>query len=146
MPGANENTVVEILLVEDIEDDADLMVEALKEGRLASRITVVRDGVEAMQFLRREGEHFDSPRPQIIILDLHLPRMNGHEVLADIKKDSNLRRIPIVIITGSENEKDIIDAYDLHANCVVRKPADLEAFAQAVVTIENFWFRVARRP
>ena len=145
MPEAIEKTSVEILLVEDSDDDADLMTEALKEGSLAPRITVVRDGVEAMQFLRREGEYSSSPSPHLILLDLHLPRMNGREVLMEIKGDPHLRRIPVVIMTGSESDREIVEAYDLRANCCVRKPADLAAFARAVVTIEDFWMRVARR-
>lgn len=145
MPGGIQRNIVEILMVEDSDDDADLMAEALKEGSLETRVSIVKDGVEAMQFLRREGEHSDSPTPHLILLDLHLPRMNGREVLAEIKDDPALRRIPVVIMTGSENDQEILEAYDLHANCCVRKPADLQAFAQAVVTIENFWLRVARR-
>jgi CheY-like chemotaxis protein len=98
-----------------------------------------------MELLRREGGHSDSPVPHLILLDLHLPRMNGREVLTEIKRDPELRRIPIVIMTGSESDQEIVEAYELHANCCVRKPADLEAFAEAVETIERFWSRVARR-
>lgn len=145
MPAVHDNGLVEILLVEDSADDADLMVEALKEGSLGSRITVVEDGVEAMQFLRREGAYSESPVPGLILLDLHLPRMNGHEVLAEIKRDVDLRRIPVVIMTASENENDFVEAYGLHANCCVQKPTDLGAFARAVATIERFWLRVACR-
>jgi CheY-like chemotaxis protein len=143
VPMTNER--VEILLVEDSADDADLMVEALKEGNLDSRITVVTDGEEAMRVLRRVGEHSASSTPHLILLGLHLPRMNGREVLMEIKDDPTLRRIPIVIMTESEKEVEISEAYELHANCCVRKPVDLEAFAHAVATIERFWMRVARR-
>jgi chemotaxis family two-component system response regulator Rcp1 len=145
MHRAHNNGRVEILLVEDSADDADLMVEALREGSLDSRITVVEDGVEAMQFLRREGAYAESPVPGLILLDLHLPRMNGREVLAEIKRDVDLRRIPVVIMTASENEKEIIEAYGLQANCCVAKPTDLGAFARAVTTIERFWLRVVCR-
>jgi two-component system, chemotaxis family, response regulator Rcp1 len=145
MAGIADRGLVDILLVEDSDDDADLMAGALREGSLCSRITVVKDGVEAMQVLRREGEHSNTPAPHLILLDLHLPRMNGREVLMEIKGDPKLRRIPVVIMTGTENDHDIVEAYGLHANCCVRKPADLESFSQAVLTIERFWSRVARR-
>jgi two-component system, chemotaxis family, response regulator Rcp1 len=146
MPGASEKPVVEILIVEDKEDDADLMTDALKDGSLNPRITVVSDGEAAMQYLRRDGQYSQAPTPQLILLDLHLPRMNGREVLTEVKKDARLRRIPIVIMTGSASDEEIVEAYGLHANCCVRKPADLDAFSQAVATIETFWFGVARRP
>jgi len=145
MPEFSPGPPVEILLVEDSPDDADLMVEALREGTLSPRVTVVEDGEQAMDYLRRRGAYADSPAPHLILLDLHLPRKNGHEVLTEIKQDGLLRRIPVVILTSSDNEKAIVNAYELHANCCVNKPADQEQFAQAVRRIESFWLQVARR-
>jgi CheY-like chemotaxis protein len=145
MPGATPSPWVEILLVEDSRDDADLMVEALREGTLAPRVTVVEDGEAAMDYLHRQGVYADSSPPDLILLDLHLPRKNGHEVLTEIKQDARLRRIPVVILTSSDNEKAILGAYDRHANCCVTKPADQDQFALAVRRIESFWLQVARR-
>jgi len=145
MPRSSENATVQILLVEDSADDADLMVEALKEGALDTRVTVVEDGVEAVDYLRRQGAYAASPPPDLILLDLHLPRKNGHEVLADIKEDAVLRRIPVVVMTCSENEKAILGAYELHANCCVSKPANQQQFALTVKKIEHFWLQIARR-
>jgi CheY-like chemotaxis protein len=145
MPSPSDNTLVRILLVEDSPDDADLMVEALKEGVLDTRITVVEDGVEAVDYLRRQGTYAAAPRPDLILLDLHLPRKNGHEVLEEIKEDPDLRRIPVVVMTCSDNDRDILAAYDLQANCCVCKPADQEQFALAVKKIEHFWLNIARR-
>jgi CheY-like chemotaxis protein len=146
MPRSTPSTVIEILLVEDNEDDAELMADALNGGKLPAHVTVVRDGVEAMQLLRREGTHAALPMPQLILLDLHLPRMNGREVLREMKQNPILRLIPIVIMTSSQCDQEIIEAYELHANCCVRKPLDLEAFVQTVATIERFWLNIARRP
>lgn len=137
---------VEILLVEDSPDDADLMVVALREGSLESRVTVVEDGEQAIDYLRCRGAYAAMPRPQLVLLDLFLPRKNGFEVLADIKQDPALRRIPVVIMTASDNERAIVGAYDLHANCCVPKPADQEQFAQVVKRIEHFWLNVVNRP
>jgi len=145
MPRSSANTTVEILLVEDDDDDAALMVEALKEGILHGQVTVVEDGEEAVAYLRRQGAYATVPRPDLILLDLHLPRKNGHEVLEEIKQDAELRRIPVVIITCSDNENDILEAYNLHANCCVCKPADQEQFAVVVKKIERFWLHLARR-
>jgi len=136
---------VEILLVEDSPDDADLMVEALDEGDLPVRVTVVEDGEVAVQYLRRQGPYADAVRPHLILLDLHLPRKSGHEVLAEIKQDADLRVIPVVIMTSCDSEDAIQYAYDLHANCCVRKPVDLEQFGLTVQKIERFWFHVAAR-
>ena len=137
---------IEILLVEDSADSAEMTMEALRDGRVRNRIHWVKDGEEAMAFLRRENGHAAAPRPDLVLLDLHLPCMNGHEVLAAIKEDAALRRIPIVILTSTENEEAILDAYELHANCCVTKPADQEQFALAVKKIEQFWLRrVTRR-
>jgi CheY-like chemotaxis protein len=137
---------VEILLVEDSPGDADLMVEALGESPLAPRVTVVEDGEQAVQYLRRQGPYHGAPRPDLILLDLHLPRKNGHEVLAEIKEDPDLRRIPVVLLTSADNEKAFLIAYDLHVNCCVSKPVDQDEYARAVKKIEHFWLAVARRP
>jgi len=144
MPIGRANPLVEILLIEDTLDDALLMTDALQEGSLQVRVTLVDNGEDAILCLRRAGEFSDAPRPDLILLDLYLPRMNGHEVLAEIKQDSALRRIPIVILTATENESAILKAYDLHANCCVAKPTDLEQFTLTVKKIEQFWLRHAR--
>jgi CheY-like chemotaxis protein len=136
---------VEVLLVEDSPDDADLMVAALNEGDLKLHVTVVEDGEEAMSYLRRQGAYTASPRPDLVLLDLHLPRKNGYEVLDEVKNDDELRRIPVVILTSSDNEHAINRAYDLHANCCVCKPANQEEFSEAVRKIERFWLTVVKR-
>jgi two-component system, chemotaxis family, response regulator Rcp1 len=146
MAARSSRPPVEILLVEDSPGDAELMVEALQESDLNVRVTGVEDGVEAVRYLRRQGDYRDAPRPDLILLDLHLPRMNGHEVLADIKQDETLRLIPVVLMTAFDTEEAITEAYDRHANCCVRKPSDLDQFAQTVKKIETFWLRMARRP
>jgi CheY-like chemotaxis protein len=138
-------TPVQVLLVEDSPYDAELMIEALREGNLDIRVSVVEDGEEAMRFLRQQDSYETSPRPDLILLDLHLPRKSGHEVLADIKDDSVLRRIPVIIMTSSDDERAFIVAYDLHANCCVSKPVDPDEYALAVKTIETFWLSVAQR-
>lgn len=145
MPTDRQTTLVEILLVEDSHDDADLMSDALMEGCWKPHITLVDNGEDAIDFLHRRGEFTDALQPDLILLDLSLPRKNGHEVLADIKQDPLLRRIPIVILTSTRDEEAIRLAYDLFANCCVNKPADQEQFAEAVKTIENFFLRVARQ-
>ena len=137
---------IEILLVEDDQGDAKRTIDALKGGRLRNRITHVEDGVEAMAYLRREGEYENAPRPDLILLDLHMPRMNGQEVLAEVKEDPELRRIPVVMMTASKQEKDILMAYDLHVNCYVTKPVDLDQFIGAVKSIEHFWFSIVKLP
>jgi CheY-like chemotaxis protein len=133
-------------MVEDCQDDADLMIDALKEGDLAVRVSLVEDGEQAVDYLLQQGPFADAPRPDLILLDLHLPRLSGHEVLAVIKKDLSLRLIPVVILTSSTNEAEILRAYDLHANCCVIKPSNQDEYAQAVQTIERFWLSVAHRP
>lgn len=137
---------IEILLVEDSPDDADLTVDALRSGRVRNRITVVEDGVEAMAYLRREGRYSSAARPDLILLDLNLPRKNGREVLAEVKQDPDLRRIPVVIMTSSDDEKDILAAYNLYVNCYVTKPVDLDQFIGVVKSIEQFWFSVVKLP
>jgi len=134
-------TAIEVLLVEDSPADADLMTEALKEGCLDLHVTWVENGEQAMAFLRREGSFATAATPDLILLDLYLPRMNGHEVLAEIKQDALLRRIPIVILTSSDNEDAFVKAYNLFANCCVAKPADQEQFALVVKKIERFWLQ-----
>jgi len=145
MPGARKSILVKVLLVEDSPDDADLMVAALNEGSLTHRVSLVEDGEEAIAYLRREGAYETAPVPDLILLDLHLPRKNGFEVLAAIKADEQLRRTPVVIMTSTDNEQDFVTAYDLHANCCVSKPLDQEQFAVVVKKIEHFWLHVARR-
>jgi len=137
---------IEILLVEDNPDDADLTLDTLREGRVRNRVTVVEDGVEAMAYLRREGKHQAAPRPDLVLLDLNLPRKSGREVLAEIKQDPDLRRIPVVIMTSSDDERDILAAYNLYVNCYVTKPVDLDQFIAVVKSIEHFWFSIVKLP
>lgn len=137
---------IQILLVEDNPGDVRLTIEALKEGRVDNLLTVVWDGVEALAFLRREGQYSDAPRPDLILLDLNLPRKNGHEVLAEAKADEALKRIPVVILTTSSADDDILGTYDLHANCYITKPIDLDEFITVVRTIEEFWLTIAKLP
>ena len=137
---------VEILLVEDNPGDVRLTVEALKEGKVHNRMSVAQDGVEALAFLRREGKHASSPRPDLILLDLNLPRKDGREVLAEIKADPSLRRIPVVILTTSRAEEDILKTYDLHANCYITKPVDLDQFLSVIRSIEDFWLTIVKLP
>jgi chemotaxis family two-component system response regulator Rcp1 len=146
MRNAADGEPIEILLVEDNPGDADLTLDALREGRVRNRVTVIEDGVEAMAYLRRQGRHDSARRPDLILLDLNLPRMNGREVLAEIKQDPSLRRIPVVIMTSSDDEKDILAAYNLYVNCYVTKPVDLDQFIKVVKTIEHFWFSVVTLP
>jgi len=133
----------EILLVEDSPGDIRLMQEAFKEGGLQGNLNITRDGVQAMAFLRQEGEYASSPRPAIILLDLNLPRKDGREVLAEIKAEQGLRQIPVVILSTSTSPDDIHRAYDLHANCYIQKPADLAALVSLSKLIEGFWLRTA---
>jgi chemotaxis family two-component system response regulator Rcp1 len=137
---------IEILMVEDNPGDVRLTVEALKEGKVRNNFHTVEDGVEAMAFLRRQGRHAEAPRPDLILLDLNLPKMNGREVLAEIKEDPELRRIPVVILTVSKAEQDIVKSYNLHANCYITKPVDLDQFLEVVKSIENFWLTVVMLP
>jgi len=137
---------IEILLVEDSEADARLTIEALKEAKVRNRLWVVDDGVKALAFLRNQGEYADAPRPDLILLDLNLPRVDGRQVLGEIKQDSSLRRIPIVVLTTSRAEEDIVRAYDLHANCYITKPVDFVQFMDVVQSINEFWLTVVRLP
>lgn len=137
---------VDILLVEDNPGDARLAVEALKEGNISNRLHVVPDGVEAMAFLRREGKYSDAPRPHVVLLDLNLPRKDGRQVLAEVKTDDGLKRIPIVVLTTSQAEQDITKSYELHANCYITKPVDLDRFITVIRSIEDFWCTVVKLP
>lgn len=136
----------EILLVEDNPSDVRLTVEAMTEGGIDSNLRVVRDGEEALLFLRREGSYADAPRPDLILLDLNLPRKDGREVLREIKQVDGLRRIPVVILSTSCAEEDIERTYELHANSFITKPADLDRFIQVVQQISRYWFGIARLP
>jgi two-component system, chemotaxis family, response regulator Rcp1 len=140
------NGSIQVLLVEDNPGDVRLTKEALKEGKLLNQLTVVGDGVEALSFLRREGKYADALQPELILLDLNLPKKDGREVLAEIKADPNLRRIPVVVLTTSSAEEDILRIYDLHANCYITKPVDLEQFMGVVKSIEDFWVSVVKLP
>jgi two-component system, chemotaxis family, response regulator Rcp1 len=137
---------IEILLIEDNLGDVRLTQEALREGKLANNLHVARDGVEAIEFLRRIGPFASAVRPDLILLDLNLPRKDGRAVLAEIKGDPDLRRIPVVILTTSEAEQDVVQSYDLHANCYVTKPLVLDSFVQVVRSIDSFWLTVVRLP
>lgn len=137
---------VEILLVEDNPGDVRLTQEALKESKIINHLSVVTDGVEAVEYLRREGRFAQAVRPDLILLDLNLPRKNGREVLAEIKEDQDLRRIPVVILTISQDEEDVFKAYNLHANCYVNKPLDLNRFLKVVQSIEDFWLTIVKLP
>lgn len=137
---------IEILLVEDNPGDVRLTKEALKDNKVRNNLTVVEDGVEAMSFLRREGKYIGSPRPDLILLDLNLPKKDGREVLSEIKADEHLRRIPVVVLTTSKAEEDILRAYDLNANCYITKPVDFDQFIRVVKTIEDFWLTMVKLP
>lgn len=137
---------VDILLVEDSPTDVLLAQEALEHAKVLNKLHVVSDGVEAIQFLRREGQFKDALRPDLVLLDLNLPRKDGREVLEEIKADPELKRIPIVVLTTSKAEEDILRAYGLHANCYVSKPVDFEQFTQVVRAIESFWFNIVSLP
>jgi CheY-like chemotaxis protein len=134
------------LLVEDNPGDVRLTKEALKEGKVVNNLQTVGDGEEAMSYLRRQGPYAQVTRPDLILLDLNLPKKSGREVLAEIKEDPDLRRIPVVILTVSEAEQDIIKSYNLHANCYITKPVNLEQFMEVVQSIENFWLTVVMLP
>lgn len=137
---------IEILMVEDNPSDVRLTIEAFKDAKVSNRMHVTVDGEDAMAFLRREGGYSESPRPDLILLDLNLPKKNGREVLADIKADPDLKRIPVVVLTTSDDEKDILTAYDLHVNAYVKKPVDLDQFISIVEAVEDFWLTVVKLP
>ena len=144
--GATAGRPIEILLLEDNPGDVRLTVEGLKESKVRNNLHVARDGVEAMEFLRREGQHTGAVRPDLILLDLNLPRMDGREVLLEIKSDAKLKTIPVVVLTTSRAEHDVLRSYELQANCYITKPVDLEQFITVVKSIEDFWFTIVTLP
>jgi two-component system, chemotaxis family, response regulator Rcp1 len=140
------NSPVEVLLVEDNLGDVRLMREMLKQSRLSINLSVASDGEEALAFMRQENGFADAPRPDLVLLDLDMPKMDGRTVLSEMRKDPNLTFIPVVIFTGSENENDVLTSYKLHASAYVNKPLEVEQFARVVKSIEDFWMRVAKLP
>jgi CheY-like chemotaxis protein len=147
MMGANSTfNSVNILLVEDNPGDVRLTKEAFKEAKVNNNLHIVSDGVEAMDFLRRKGKYIGAPRPDIILLDLNMPKKNGREVLAEIKADPDLMRIPVLVLTISQAEEDILKSYNLHANCYIQKPVDINKFIDVVKSIEGFWLTIVKLP
>lgn len=138
--------LIDILVVEDNPGDARLITEVLKSNKIHNSLHVVKDGVEAMDFLHQKGEFTNVPRPDLIFLDLNLPRKDGREVLAELKSDDRFMQIPVVVMTMSQSEEDILKSYSLHANCYVTKPIDLDQFIKVVDSIENFWFSLVKLP
>ena len=137
---------IQILMVEDNDGDILLTTRALKEAKVANHVHVAHDGVEALEFLRRQGKYADAPRPDLIILDLNLPRKDGRQVLAEIKPDPELRSIPVVVLTSSNAEADVVKSYDLHANCYLVKPVDFAGLMAIIKSIESFWLTVVKLP
>lgn len=137
---------VEVLLAEDNPGDVMLTKKALERGKLANNLHVVTDGVEALTFLRQEGEYADEPRPDLVLLDLNMPRKDGQEVLEELQDDPELRKIPVVVLTSSESEEDIARSYELNANAYLTKPVDFDGFVEIVDRMENFWFKVVKLP
>ena len=146
MPTRSILKPIDILLIEDNPGDVRLTIEGLKEGKVLNNLSVMSNGVEAMVFLRREGTYANAPRPELILLDLNLPRKDGREVLAEIKNDDNLKCIPVVILTSSQAEQDIVKSYNLHANCYITKPVELDQFLGVIKNIEQFWLTVVKLP
>ena len=142
----DSSRVATILLVEDNRGDADLVRLALEENKIRTNLHVVSDGIEAMAFLRKEGTYADAPRPDVMLLDLNLPRKDGREVLAEVKSDDSLKRIPVVVLTTSTQDEAVLRAYNLNANCYVTKPVDFEQFAKVVRSIDAFWFEIVTLP
>jgi two-component system, chemotaxis family, response regulator Rcp1 len=142
----NRLRLIDILIVEDNPGDALLIKEVLNDSKLFNRLLFVKDGVEAMDFLHRKGGYSEMPRPDLIILDLNLPKKDGREVLSEIKADASLKSIPIVIMTNSQAEEDILTSYKLHANCFITKPLDLNQFIRVIKTIEDFWVSIVKLP
>ncbi len=142
----NSARPIEILLVEDSPSDTELTVEALHEGKISNHLSIASDGVQAMAFLRREGEYANAPRPDLILLDLNLPRKDGREVLGELKADPDLRTIPVVVLTTSRADEDIVRAYSLYANCYITKPVDFKQFLEVVKQIEDFWLSIVKLP
>jgi len=137
---------IQILLVEDNPGDIRLTREAFRDSKIQNELYVAQDGVEALQFLRQEGEFADMPIPDIILLDLNLPRKSGREVLHEIKNDDQLKMIPVVVLTTSDDERDVVASYKLHANCYITKPVDINQFVTIVQNIQEFWFSVVKLP
>lgn len=137
---------IEVLLVEDNPGDVDLTREALEGGKLRVNLSVANDGIEALDFLRRRGSHTGAPRPDIVLLDLNLPGKDGREVLAEMKADPSLKRIPVIVLTTSQAEEDVARAYDNHANCFISKPVDVDNFVEVVKTFEDFWLTIVKLP
>lgn len=137
---------IEILLVEDNPGDVRLTIEGLNEGKVRNNLHVAKDGVEALAFLRREGKYADATRPDLVLLDLNLPRKDGREVLSEIKADAALKTIPVVVLTTSRAEQDVLHSYQLQANCYITKPVDLEQFITVVKSIEDFWLTIVTLP
>lgn len=146
MTAAEQIKPVEILLVEDNPGDVRLTKEALKEAKVINNLTVATDGAEALNFLRRQKDDAKAPTPNLILLDLNLPKRDGHAVLAEIKADEKLRRIPVIILTTSQNDQDIYKSYNLHANCYVSKPGDLDQFINVIKAIKDFWLGIVSLP
>ena len=145
-PNRSYPWLIDILLVDDDAGDVMLAKRALENGKILNTMHVAKDGVEAMEFLRQTGKFADAPRPDLILLDLNMPRMDGREVLADVKQDAHLRSIPVVVLTTSDSDLDVANMYDMHANCYVTKPVDLEQFTKIVKEIKHFWFSVVKLP
>src|SRR6185295_15712294 len=141
-----ESKPIEILLIEDNAGDARLAKEALRDAKVRNNLTWIADGIDALAYLRREGKHDKAPRPDLILLDLNLTRKAGREVLSEIKSDERIKRIPVVILTTSQAEEDVLRAYHLNANCYIPKPVDLDQFIRVVKTIEDFWLTIVRLP
>ena len=141
-----EQRPIEILMVEDSPSDAQLTIEALSAAKIANHLTHVEDGVDAMNLLRRQGPYSDAPRPDLILLDLNLPRKDGREMLAELKQDPILKTIPVVVLTTSRSEQDVLRSYELHANCYITKPVDFAQFMEVVKSIEHFWLTVVTLP
>lgn len=146
MDNLTNSRPIEILLVEDSSTDVMLAELALKHAKVRNNLHVAKDGVEAMAFLRQEGQYADKPRPDLILLDLNLPRKDGREVLTEVKADEDLRTIPVVVLTTSKAQEDVLKAYGLHANCYISKPVDFAQFSNVVQAIDNFWFTIVTLP
>ena len=141
-----DGKIIEILLVEDNPGDARLAKEALRESKFWNNLNIAVDGVQALDYLRKKGKYADAATPDLVLLDLNLPKKDGREVLAEIKADDKLKRIPVVILTTSTAEEDILKTYDLHANCYISKPIDLDQFMKVVRSIEDFWISIVKLP
>jgi len=142
----SEREPVEILLAEDNPGDVKLTRKALNDGKLVNNLHVVNDGIEAMEYLRNEGEYEDAPRPDLILLDLNMPRMDGRDVLEAVKDDDDLCRIPVVVLTSSDAEEDVVKSYELHANAYLTKPVDFDGFLEVIEKLEEFWLEVVKLP